>query len=180
MAYSTHSFKHNVFPLDTTHGNLHILLAGKTFIQSIKQNLFIGIIIAGISFAALFSSAMYDNISVKFDNFLEYTVGEICDLQLVVKDPHYLSQAKSLLETFPEVRKTIDYNLEYVKTDEGASVICYATLNFAQYDNQDILYQGRFPKHTNEVAIGGLLSQSFHKQIGDTITLIKGDNQQVI
>ncbi len=175
---STHSFKHNVFPLDTTHGNLHILLAGKTFIQSIKQNLFIGIIIAGISFAALFASVMYDNISVKFDNFLEYTVGEICDLQLVVKDPHYLSQAKSLLETFPEVRKTIDYNLEYVKTDEGASVICYATLNFAQYDNQDIVYQGRLPKHTNEVAIGGLLSQSFHKQIGDTITLIKGDKQQ--
>ncbi|WP_303320083.1 ABC transporter permease [Coprobacillus cateniformis] len=115
---------------------------------------------------------------MKFDKFLEYTVGELFDVQLYIKNPAHLMQTKVLLETFPEVRKVIDYNIEYLKTDEGASVICYATEDYANYDNQDILYQGRFPKHTNEVAIGGLLSQSFHKQIGDTITLIKGDNQQ--
>lgn len=175
---STHNFKHNIFPLDSFPGNLHILLAGKTFVQSFKQNLFVGMIVASISFAALFASAMYDNISVKFDKFLEYTVGELFDVQLYIKNPAHLMQTKVLLETFPEVRKVIDYNIEYLKTDEGASVICYATEDYANYDNQDILYQGRFPKHTNEVAIGGLLSQSFHKQIGDTITLIKGDNQQ--
>ncbi len=76
-------------------------------------------IVASISFAALFASAMYDNISVKFDKFLEYTVGELFDVQLYIKNPAHLMQTKVLLETFPEVRKVIDYNIEYLKTDEA-------------------------------------------------------------
>lgn len=173
---ATHNFSSNPFPLHQSKGNLSLLLAGKSLWQNGKSNLLIALIVIAISFAGVFASVMYYNISYQFDNFLKSTSGEVVDILVEVKDDVDADTLLSNLKAAPDVQNAyFRYNDNAIRSGEDAAIMCYTTEDFADYENQQIFYEGRYPKHGNEVAIGGLLANLIDKEVGDKITLIKGD-----
>lgn len=171
----SHNFKKNYFPFETSRGSIIAMNAKKTCVQELKQNTLIGFIILGISFAAVFATILFYNISMNFDNFLETTVGEIVNLQVDAFNEEDASIMKEEIEDMDGVNKTLYFYTSNMKSKDGAAVYMYTTDDFNEFSCQDMVYEGRFPKYENEVAIGGILSDIVHKDVGDTIELVKDD-----
>lgn len=170
---TTHSFKRNYFPLEKNGGNLLFRLAGKFFCQNMRQNILVGCIITAIGFASVFAGVLYYNISLKFDHFMESTVGELFSVQITCPGWQQADEVLEAVKRMPEVRKAFSSYTDYVQSREGAQIICYLTEDYSLYDNQDMIYEGRFPKHENEVAVGGLLAEKLKKKPGDPIILMR-------
>mgnify|MGYP003275940862 FL=1 len=172
---ATHSFKNNPFPLETTKGNLTMLLAAKNFIHQIRLNIMIMLVVMGVSFAAMFAMVMYYNISVESTKFVEMVSTEVPTVQINAIDEAGADRLLASLQITNGVRKAAYY--DQVRASIGtkdSEVFCYIMDDFSALDNQLAVYKGRFPKHDNEIAINGLLAKNMNKNIGDTVTLKKG------
>lgn len=176
MGIKTHSFRRNHIPFDSSKGSLLVMLVKKIFLQEGKQNLMIGMILAGIAFAAVFAGALYENITLKFDQFLIITIGEVNDLSVDAKSEEDAKYLMEHLSQDKEIRKMISFMTEAIKSEQGEFVYLYTTEDLQMLDCQNMIYDGRFPKYDNEVAIGGILSKSSGKGVGDSITLMKGEH----
>lgn len=175
IGISTHNFKKNYVPLHSSKGSIVSLIAKKIFVQELKRNILVGFIIAFITFATAFAGILYYNISLHFDNFLVSTVGEIYDLRIETETFQKAQKLESTFKDMDEVRKVLYMYTDTIKSSEGAAVYLYTTHDFQDYDYQDMIYEGRFPKYDNEVAIGGVLANSIDKKIGDQITLVNDE-----
>lgn len=172
---ATHSFKNNPFPLETTKGNLPMLLAAKNFIHQIRLNIMIMFVVMGVSFAAMFAMVMYYNISVESTKFVEMVSTEVPTVQINALDEAGADRLLASLQNTKGVRKAAYY--DQVRASIGtkdSEVFCYIMDDFSAMDNRLAVYKGRFPKHDNEIAINGLLAKNMNKNIGDTVTLKKG------
>lgn len=173
----THSFRRNPFPLDRGLGNSVIRLAGKTFFQNVRQNLLAVIIVSAITFAAVFAGVLFYNITLKTDNFLVSAVGELSPVRLDAASPQKADELLAQVQNMPQVRKAFFSHIASAVSREGSSVTCYTAPDYALYDNQNMVYRGRFPRYSNEIAIGGLLAKKLHLQPGDSIWLVQGKNE---
>lgn len=174
---TTHSFKRNFFPLHKTKGNIIVLLAAKSASQKIRQNALIAFIIMAISFASLFSGVLYYNISLKFDHFLLNTVGELYSVQIECASAQDADEVMADLKNMAQVRKAFYLSMDTAQGPEDFQILSYIVEDYSLYENQDIIYEGRFPKHENEVAVGGLLARKLNKKPGDTFLIIQNGRQ---
>lgn len=174
----THSFRRNPVSLDRCRGPVWLLLAGKSFCQGGMRNVLVGLIVAAIAFAGVFAGVLYDNVSLNADRFVSTISGENADIQVDTADPQQMERLVSTLQEDSAVRKWIHYSTDTsVQAEGGSQIICYMTEDYGNFDNQQVIYQGRFPKHANETAIGGLMAGQLGKAPGDTIVL-KKDGQE--
>lgn len=177
----THSFRWNPLPLHRGGGPISVRLAGKAFLQEIKRNLLVGIIVAAVSFTAVFAGVLHFNIVEKPDNFFLACMGELFHVQVDAVSPEAAEQLQTYAESQPEVRKVFSFKTIPAQVDSGIQVFCCLTADFSKYDNPSILYEGRFPKFDNEIALGGLLAGLLKKEPGDTVTLqLEGRTQEYL
>lgn len=171
----THSFRKNYFPLDKGRGPLIVIMAAKQLVRSIKQNILIGLIVTGVTFAAVFAGVLYYNINIEKDIFIQMVAGETPHLQLEAGGPE---AAERLLEHVREKEgtdKAFYFSTEVVTCEQNYEAYGYILNDFDMIDNTNWLYQGRFPRYDNETALGGLLAEILDKKPGDTITVTQGD-----
>ena len=174
----THSFRRNYFPLEKAKGPLTVIMSAKQLVRSIKQNILIGLIVTGVTFAAVFAGVLYYNINIEKDIFIEMVAGETAHLQIEATGPE---AAKRLLEQIREKEETdkaFYFSTQVVTCEQDYEAYGYILNDFEKVDNSQWLYQGRYPKYDNETAMGGLLARLLDKKIGDTITVSLGDMSQ--
>lgn len=171
----THSFRKNRMPLDRTRGSLPLLMGIRQMMQNVKQSLMIVFIIAVITFAAICGISLYYNIGVEKYAFETIIAGERPDAALVTngEDSEDIMQG---LQTSDDVRKVFGYN-NINLIAEDIKVIAVITKDYSQLEGE-ILYDGRYPKYENEVAIGGNLAEIIGKDIGDTIEVKNGSKSR--
>lgn len=169
----THSFRKNPLPLDQSRGSLSLLLSAKSLLQNGRQNLLTGLIVAAISFAAVFAGAMYDNIVRDFDSFARLTAGEMWDASVTCADAESAAKLLEKIREMPEVRKAFFFLNDPVYTAQDQELQCYVTDQFGDYEYQDLIFAGRFPEYENETAIGGLMAKELGVEVGDEIVLKK-------
>jgi putative ABC transport system permease protein len=176
---TTHSFKKNFCPLEKGKGSLSFLLAMKYMLHNVRQNIMISIIIAAVSFAAVFGLVLFYNIAANDESFIDMLGVEMCSI-MATTDPNV--DAVSLREEIEDlegVRKAINYNYGSVMIGEQDCQV-YITDDFSLLDN-DMAYEGRDPIYDNEVSISGFVAEKFNKWIGDTITLeMNGKSSQFL
>lgn len=170
--YTTHSFKKNRMSLENTHGPLPMLLAMKQLLQRKRQAFMITFLVAVMSFASVVGMSVYYNISVKPERFLAIVAGEQADVGFVLKDRTKTESIVNKLQKYPEVHKAFEYQ-HAALTVNNIGVSTYVTKDW-QLREGDILTQGRFPKHDNEVAVGNRFAEVLGKEIGDTVTVTTG------
>jgi putative ABC transport system permease protein len=169
----THHFKRNFFPLDQTKGGLQWVHACKAMMANGRQNLLIGSIMAAITFASVFSVVLYSNIAGDKVAFYQVLGSEMPDVGIQVQP------GKDSLQLLAGVRKMTGVSKAVIMDSiimaiQGHIVNTEISDQFEMLNNQTV-YEGRYPRYDNEVAITGGLARLLGKSIGDSIKLEAGN-----
>lgn len=168
----THSFRKNHFPLENTGGGLHFLLAIKSMLLNAKQNIMILLIIIFLTFASVFSVVLYYNIASDKTAFVNLFGAEPSNVMIFVKSDADTRELLSHIKQMDDVRKVNIFDLITTKID-GQTVYTNVTDNYNNLEN-NIVYEGRQPKHENEISISWVVSNQIDKGIGDTVDVEYG------
>ncbi|PMC36826.1 ABC transporter permease [Bacillus sp. UMB0899] len=169
----THSFRKNHFPLEKAGGSLHFLLAMKSMLVNAKQNMMILFIIVAITFASVFSAVLYYNIASDKTAFVNLFGSEPANVLVTVKQDADTRELLNDIEQMDDVRKVNIFDLIETKIDDQ-TVYTNVTDHYNQLEN-NIVYEGRQPKHENEISISWVVSSRINKGIGDTVEVEYGN-----
>ncbi|MFV0393380.1 MAG: FtsX-like permease family protein [Coprobacillaceae bacterium] len=173
---NTHNFKRNILPLDKAKGNITVILAIKQFIQSIKRNIWITLVIILATFTACFSGILYCGAVLDDVYFTNIFAGEVADLQAITNNATDLDNLLKKVSEIEGIDKAIYYQVDTLtNVEDNTQVLGYITPDYKEVDFQGMIYDGRFPIHDNEIAIGGTLAKRYNKEIGDTFSIVKND-----
>lgn len=166
----THSFKRNHVPLENTGAPLHFALALKTTLSGIKQNVTVCITMLVLSLVVVFSGLMVENMIVDMDPFLNLIAGETADSCINI-NPEIQSEFLQAMEDDDRIRKIYLYHTTEVRHVDGIALMATVSEDFADANNQNVCFEGRFPKYDNEMAIAAKYAREKGFKIGDEITL---------
>ncbi|WP_422659437.1 FtsX-like permease family protein [Paenibacillus sp. EC2-1] len=166
---NTHSFRKNHFPLGSSRGGLQFVLALKTIATNMRQNGIVAIIVAGVTFASVFSVITYYNMAVDKSALYNMTGTELSDVVVNAHPKSDASQLFSDLKNEVEVAKTTQLDMVILSL-EGEDAVVQISDDFGQMENLSA-YKGRMPRYDNEVVITGVLSDMLDKGIGDTLEI---------
>ncbi|MCR2804006.1 ABC transporter permease [Paenibacillus soyae] len=169
----THSFRRNRFPLDRAAGSLHWLLACKAMIMNKKQNIMVACVIAAITFASIFSVVLYYNVASDKTAFVHLVGAETSNV--IVNAAPETDSGKLLadMEGMDGVRKAAFLDMTSMKLD-GQSVFTTISDDFSKLENQSV-YEGRYPKYDNEIAVTWVVAKLLGKEVGDTVVAEAGE-----
>lgn len=168
----THSFKKNRFEMENSHFGPNVLLALKGFVENIKRNVLLFIVLLAITFAAMFTMVMFYNINVDPDAFMNAMSEEIPSVTLKYTE----GSGDELLKGISAM-DNVDHCMFYDSinaTCDSDNIPVMITDDYSKVAN-DICYSGRNPEHANEIAIGSSLSKEKDLTVGDKITFKYGD-----
>lgn len=168
----THSFRKNYFPLDNTRGGLHFLLAIKSMLTNIKQNIMILLIITALTFASIFSLVLYYNIASDKTAFVNLFGTEPANVMVSVKQETDTRELLSHIEKIDQVRK-VNIN-DFIRTKIDSHTVYTNVADDYNYFENDVIYEGRQPKHENEISISWIVAEQINKGIGDTVEVEYG------
>lgn len=169
----THSFRKNYIPLEKAKGSLHFLLAMKSMMANVKQNIMIFLIIKALTFVTVFSVVLYYNIAIDKTAFVNLFESEPSNVYIAAKQDVDTRELLRDIEEMDHVRKVNIFDTIKLKID-GDGVFTNVTDQYNQLDN-NIVYEGRQPKYENEISISWVLSNQINKGIGDTVDVQYGD-----
>ncbi len=166
----THSFKKNHVPLEQTGTPLNFALALKTTLSGAKYNVTICITMLVLSLVVVFSGLMTENVIADFTPFLNLIVGESADSCINV-NTSFEDEFLKVMNDDERVEKAYLYNSINVSHVDSAELMATICDDFAKVNNKDVIFEGRFPKYDNEIAIGEKYAIENGIEIGDEIKI---------
>lgn len=166
----THNFRKNRVPLERTKAPLNFALALKTTLASVKNNVTVCITMLVLSLVVVFSGLMTENIIMDTKPFLDLIAGETADSCINVQ----AEAEREFLETMNadgRVEKIYLYNSVNVSHAGGADLMATMCDDFSQVNNKTVVYKGRFPKYSNEIALGAKYAKEKGFKIGNEIEI---------
>lgn len=171
----THNFKKNYFPLHKAKGSLPFLFALKSMLQNKKSSIMIAAILTFVAFASAFAVIMFYNTAVDTTTFAQTPGSEVSNAAVFLKPTADQTKLVKEIKAMNGVRK-VQFLDEVKGSVENSSCDLYYMDNYSAKET-DTVYDGRYPRHDNEITISGVLSDALNKKIGDTVTLKVGDKQ---
>ncbi len=169
----THNFKKNRVPLSKTKAPLNFALALKTTLSGLKHNVTVCITMFVVSLVVVFSGLMTENVIVNMQPFIDLIVGEMPDSCVnvnVTAEEEFLQ----CVNNDKRVEKVYLYNSLAVTHVGGIELVATFSDDFSKANNQSIVFEGRFPKFDNEVALAAKYAREAGLHMGDEIELAVG------
>lgn len=174
---SARKYKRNYLPLEQAKGSLSVVLAFKSVLQSMKQNIMMGVILVGVTFAGAFGVIMFYNTAIDTKAFEEVPGMEICNAIAVLNPASDHTSALKAIKSMGEVQK-VQY-LDKVKLKvEGDEVSTFVMDDYSKKETM-LVYEGSYPKSQNEIVLAGILAERLNKTIDDTVTVGFGTKVEV-
>ena len=173
---NSRKYKRNHMQLEKTKGKLPLVLALKSVLQSMKQNIMIIVILIGVSFFGVFGVVMFYNTSVDTKAFAEVPGMEICNAVAVLNPQMDHTDAVNTIKSIDNVFKVQYLDEVKIKID-GNDVSAYVMQSYDKKETK-LVYEGRYPENNNEITLAGILSERINKTIGDTVTVRVGTNEE--
>ena len=173
----THSFKKNTLPLDKTRGPLDLLLALKQLIRKKGQAAAIGIIIAAVTMASVAGIAVNHNMNDGSDGFARAVFGEMPDAVFMLQSGEDSSAFAERLLQRKEVRKAFGYEPSVLVLVDETQIAATIVQDCSLLEGA-MLVDGRYPRHSNEIALGSPIMTVAGKGIGDSIIVRVGENEK--
>jgi len=173
---TSRKYKRNHLPLEETGGNLPIMLAFKSVLQSMKQNIMISVILIAVTFAGAFGVIMYYNTTVDTKAFAEIPGMEICNVMAVINPEKDHESAVKTIEGIDNIRKAQFLDEVRVKV-EGNEVAAFVMEDYSTKETV-LVYEGHYPEQKNEITLAGILAERLEKTIGDTVTVGFGNKEE--
>ncbi|MCI8287210.1 MAG: FtsX-like permease family protein [Lachnospiraceae bacterium] len=166
----THSFRRNHIPLSETGAPLNLALALKTTFSGIKNNVTVCITMVVLSLVVVFSGLMIRNMVLDMTPFINLIVGETADSCINVNAD---TEEELLRELHADsrVEKVYLYNSVEICHVDGATLLATFSEDFSDVNNQNVVFDGRFPKYDNEIAIAAKYAGEKGLEIGDEIAI---------
>lgn len=139
----------------------------KQVFASFWQNILLFVLTLGLMLLLAFSGTLLYNTAGKPDNFLRTISEELPSAIFTVDRPQELQTIKKELKGDSRVKQVLNYSTQSINGPDGA-LTAFVTADFSQLTN-NIIYKGRNPSTSDEVAIGSALAH--HYKIGDRIRL---------
>ncbi len=166
----THNFKQNHVLLERTKLPLIPALALKTTLSSIKNNVTICITMLVLSLVVAFSGLMTENMIIDMQPFIDLIVGETTDSCIninIEKEKEFLK----VMEEDERVEKCYLYNSLEVTHVDGATLVVTICDDFSKVNNQAVVFEGRFPKFSNEIVIAAKYAREQKLKLGDEVEI---------
>ena len=166
----THNFKKNRVPLEKTKAPVNLALALKTTLSGIKNNVTVCITMLVLSLVVVFSGLMTENIIMDTQPFLDLIAGESADSCISVQ----AETEDEFLQTMNadgRVEKIYLYNSVTASHAGGAELMVTMCDDFSQVNNQSVVFKGRFPKYSNEIALGAKYANEKNFKVGEEIEI---------
>lgn len=172
----THNFKCNHVPLEKTRAPLALALALKTTLSGMKQNVILSVTMLVLSLIVVFSGLMIRNMIVDLTPFLNLIVGETADscINVSAETENLFSEE---MQSDSRVEKIYLYNSAEVRHVGGIGLMATISDDFSKANNQSIVFEGRFPKFDNEIAVAAKYAKERGLEIGSEIT-VTADGKQ--
>lgn len=166
----THNFKSNHVPLEKTKAPLNLALALKTTFSGLKLNITVCITMLVISLVVVFSGLMTKNVIMDMQPFADLIVGETADSSIIVQaetEDDFLYE----MNKDSRVEKIYLYTSLNVSHTGGAELMATICDDFSKVNNQSVVFEGRFPKYDNEIAIAAKYANENAFKVGDEIEI---------
>ena len=164
-----HNFERNYFPLESSAGPLSWLLALKYGMHSRRQSVVLFAIIVAVGVSGGVGASTYDNLAAHPDTFTRMMSGEPAEIQAAAQTGGEAADVRNFVAGLPGVRKTLLTDLRIGFADDMFILPDIAD-DFGQFEWQP-LYEGRFPKHDNEITVSALLARGLGKGVGDQVRI---------
>ncbi|MFT3950932.1 MAG: FtsX-like permease family protein [Oscillospiraceae bacterium] len=169
-------YKKNHLQLENSMGRLPSILAFKSVLQSMKQNIMIMMILVAVTFSGAFGVIMFYNTTIDTTAFAEVPGFEICNAIAVLNPEKDQTEAVKTIENMDSVRK-VQYLDEVKVKVEGGDVAAFVMDDYSRRETI-LVYEGRYPKSKNEITLAGVLAERLDKKINDTVRVSVGDKQE--
>lgn len=166
----THNFRNNRVSLDRTHVSLDFALALKTTFSGVKQNITVCITMLVLSLIVVFSGLMWRNMIVDVKPFADLIAGEYADSCMNV-NREIEEEFLKALQADSRVEKVYLYSTIELRHVGGIALSANLSDDFSDVNNPGVVYEGRYPKFDNEVAIAAKYAREQGIHIGNEITL---------
>ncbi|MCI8582596.1 MAG: ABC transporter permease [Dorea sp.] len=166
----THNFRRNWIPLTKTKVSLTFALALKTALSNVKHNIIICVTMPVLALFVVFSGLMTENMIVDMEPFMKLVVGETADSCIDVSG----SAEEEFLEEMnrdDRVEKVYLYHQTEVRHVGGLSLMATVCDDFSKVNNQEGVFEGRFPKYDNEIAVAAKYAGEKNLKLGNEIIL---------
>lgn len=167
-------YNKNRLNFETTRGNISVLLAFKSIIQNIKQNIMIIVILIAVTFAGAYGVIMYYNTTFDTTAFAEVPGFEITNSIVTLDPTKDHKEVEDAIRKMDEVKK-IQYLDEVKVKIKDIDAACYIMDDY-EHRETNLVYEGHYPKKSGEVALAGILAKRINKKIGDKVTVKSGNN----
>lgn len=157
------------FEIDKTKGNIEFNLMLKNFMNSIKQNILLGIVLLFVTLISSFVGILFYNVNLNPINFVNTLVEE--HPSVVVQTN---SDIKSEIKDMDNVKDIIYYDEFETITYNSDSYKVFVSESFASLAN-DLCYEGVNPSNIDEIAVGSSIKEKYNLKIGDYIDIKKND-----
>lgn len=173
----THNFRCNHVPLEKTKAPLNLALALKTTLSGVKHNITVCVTMLVLSLIVAFSGLMTENMIVDMTPFVNLIVGETADSCINVQteaEEEFLQE----METDSRVENSYLYTSLNVSHAGGAELMATICDDFLKVNNQNTVFEGRFPKYDNEIAIAAKYANENGLKVGDEIEITAGGKKE--
>ncbi|MCR4558177.1 MAG: ABC transporter permease [Saccharofermentans sp.] len=161
----SHSFKRNVFPLESSGGPLVWLMALKSSFASKKQNILVMVVMCSIGLSLAVAVFVGYNIGLKPMNLQKLLSDNACDVMVSLRDDNPIYEVSDL-PYVTDVWWTDQFTAAY----EGTNIYIDVSEDWNNVPEVNML-EGRLPKYDDEVVIGKKLAEARGVMIGDMIVL---------
>ncbi|MDE6618158.1 MAG: FtsX-like permease family protein [Clostridiales bacterium] len=167
---TTHNFKRNYIPLEKTKAPLNLALALKTTLSGVKHNITVCITMLVLSLVLVFSGLMTKNVIMDMTPFIDLIMGEMADSCISV-DIEKESEFLQNMNVDSRVEKVYLYHSINVAHAGGAELMVTLCDDFSTVNNKSVVFDGRFPKYDNELALGAKYAKEKGIKIGNEIEI---------
>ncbi|MBR6896824.1 MAG: hypothetical protein IKN24_01525 [Lachnospiraceae bacterium] len=170
-----HNYRRNLFPFETTHLPVSLVLSLKEAFGDIRRNIILLLITAVLTMSTLLGFGLADNFAGDPEGTIAIMGMEFGDAMVTGKsgceeDLRHLEGVKNVLCEL-NFDTILEYNGESGKfstivNDDGA------------YAANKVMIEGRFPERQNEIMLTAIIADKYEIKVGDVVTVSYGNNKK--
>ncbi len=168
---TSHNFKKNHFPLETSRLPLSLVLAGKNIFGSGKKSVFITLIVAALSFSTCLGFTLFQNWALDQSALLKLVGFESADLQVVAPGNEDFVEDMLNNENVEKVNKwsTISsMEVTYLDNSTSLGIDIYSDIDLLEYE---YILEGHAPQNENEIVLSTVEAENIGATLGDIVNV---------
>ena len=168
---TSHNFKKNHFPLESSRLPLSLVMAGKNIFGSGKKSVFITLIVAGLAFSTCLGFTLFQNWALDQSALLKLVGFEAADIQVDAPGNEEFVRDMMADENVEKVNKwsTISsMEVSYLDKSTSLGIDVYSDIGLLEHE---YVLEGHLPNNGNEIVLTTVEAENIGASLGDIVNV---------